>query len=630
MKNLQFNKYALVYVFLAFILAIKSPHAATAYFVLFTGLSLIGFPLYLKASDFIPASPKIVEFLISSFLGLQLLTLICLYIGMAGGSLSGPAILTYSAGPLIYGCWKFIKKSTGKSSEHRWGFAHIALIVFFTVLSLKSLSNSYPSWDNYTFWSIDSKIIFESGKLRVGSSLSWIPYTSYFSIHDIFIYYLMGGIYEQAANIFVVFYCLMGCIFSILICLRTPLNSTALVTTSLMGITLVFATVKNLLFCGYAETLTACWITAIAFSIQTFFIEENSSKQKAIAPWILAGLFFLAMPKSTNYAYSLAITVLFLFFNFLQYKNIPRAFLQPKIFGQLLLILIFYILHVDFIENTSSKKFISLTFRHHFSLEEHLNYLKLIFKQILKPHYPTFLGFILGSIALFKSKNIKNFFPYFVFSVICTLPAINIFYFFMKHYPLNSKSIQRYVTTVFFLIPCLFFLTRNPIQQRLENFRYKNYLPWIVTLLTVLFYFDNGKIFSPSHVALSFGEKPSFHSRFKRDVEDIADYTTDKSILLITAMGGDRVVSMHPPSLQKRYFLHHTKVVCGAVSTRDIFSFLKDSNCNPNYILLDFKKLEESKQKIIGQIALSGFSPVEMDLGEKTFLFKKDDLQKNL
>jgi hypothetical protein len=539
----------------------------------------------------------------SIILGIIFFNLFVLSLGHLGFSLYLKDLLIYGliyAFVLYFLLFPFVKTSYSEIFQNLkqkvdWAdiFIGVILMLIFGLFILIVNTRFFPSWDHFTYWIIDPRIIFETGYLRSNTEVvNLFSYSSYQSLHALYIYHVFEEIREQFTSWFTILYAFLGSILSLFLFKNSPSYHKIL---GLSGIIFVLGSflAQSLIFNFYADVLVAFHVVFIFFLC--FQKIETFSGYTDRGFLILVNLLVIALVKSFNIYYSFVIASLIFIYDYFNHRNFweIRLFLSKRALAYLF----FLITALACRDYYTSKVFIDSVFslnpvKDDLSLlnaEKHLIHSDKIFDFLLS-HYTALISFIVFIMLLVRRWTTAKVL---IVLGLFSLPLMNIIHYILILKSLDSQSLLRYVSTIFFCIPALIPVLVSRKVNDSKFFKAKFFAAILLVIFSILWLFS---FFLVKNLDKDFTFHNGKYSEFRWQKGQ-----HDKALYIKNIIGADRVMllsgdyknivgNMSKSSIEMRYYLLPNAIggLSGFRKPDHILDHIK--TINPEYILLkDYK-----------------------------------------
>ncbi|MCB1043513.1 MAG: hypothetical protein KDC35_11260 [Acidobacteria bacterium] len=187
-------------------------------------------------------------------------------------------------------------------------YVWICFSLFFAACVLINQKYFFTNWDHFSFWLTDAKLIYEGGELRHDLNvITKYHYTSFYPLHAVLCYWFMGRLAEQYASLFTLAYGFCGTVIAF-----SALRQCSSVTRSLGAALLIIMNVclvanHYLLFTMYAEIIFAAMVAFFVYLLWQEFDPQTESARMAFAVLDLVAMCLL---KPTNRYYALVLCAL--------------------------------------------------------------------------------------------------------------------------------------------------------------------------------------------------------------------------------------------------------------------------------------------------------------------------------
>ncbi|MDD2941678.1 MAG: hypothetical protein PHC51_01815 [bacterium] len=433
----------------------------------------------------------------------------------------------------------------------------LILAVFYGYLVAINFTFYFPKWDHFTYWMIDAKSIYESGYLRKSADLINIfSYTSYYPLHAVYLFDFYGRTVEQCASLFTLMYAVLGSFIAYYTVKQTSFSSRILAGFILFVVATSFS---EQLVTFYADVVSAYSVALFFFFLLREPVLGEGGKRLFL---IVSSLLLLAAIKSTNVYYVAILFVVWLACD-LRPASLKK-FLDPKeyagthLFSLLLVIVAGRFYYLKYVWNIKLENSPLIVMNR---LEtdpfKYLVYIDHLFDFLLEQNTIMCLLVVIAvyQITLYKSLPKPSLA---ILSAILLLPSLNLAHYVLTQYGLQSLSILRYVTTVFFLLPMYFTsLPTRPAPRFYFGARNICMLGWVI----VMFY---GLVRSYSIVGLPIHSGSYEGFTYQKTFADISrdiKAIVGKERLLIAGNDSDIYVgNMRMTELPLRYYLSENSV----------------------------------------------------------------------
>ena len=343
-----------VILFALYLLGCRLPFINNILVVLF--FYFIGQGLYKVFEDFLGKDDQVYKAALSITLGITAYFLSFLTLGHLGGAINRSSqlmlgILLLVVSEIILAFKTSIKTEYKKLERIDYVF-WIVFVLFFGYCMFVINTYFFSPWDDFTYWLLDAKVIYEASKLRDSLRvLNLFNYTSYYPLHAVFIYNIFNRIAEQFASFFTVLYAALATIIIYRSNSNKPENTKILAVLLTLIVNMSFITNQMLLFCSYAEVV-------VAFNIMLFLhflIKDYNDKNYPSRVFLLLlTLLIVFLIKTNNLYYCLVLSILWLFYDYRSIKDNLRSLISFKVIWFLLILTIiaisrYYYTHKIFI-----------------------------------------------------------------------------------------------------------------------------------------------------------------------------------------------------------------------------------------------------------------------------------------
>jgi hypothetical protein len=326
-----------------------------------------------------------------------------------------------------------------------------AIAGYFICTLLVNRSYYFPAWDHFTYWLVDAKEIFITGYLRADGRISnMFSNSSYYPIHATYIADWWGFPVEQTSSCFTILYAALASF--LVLCAAESARKT-----NVFLVAIVLLAINYSIF-GYLVTFYA--ETANAFFITLFFVSllakiESDEYQGKIA-LLVAALFGLSLVKSTNIYYVVLCLIFWVWFDWGRIKTfMTRPCLSIK--GSALIAVVFLAIlarcyYLSRLEGLVESPALIQVDRINWSLAPRIEYISQTIDFLISEY--TLISLVVVVLCTAYLRGAKQFRELGVLiAAIIGFPAINCADYFISMYGHQSKSLLRYVTTIFYLVP---------------------------------------------------------------------------------------------------------------------------------------------------------------------------------
>jgi hypothetical protein len=607
MAFLKNNKYKIgslffLIIFFIFTLLISQVFSSLKFFVLIPMSITLGLAYTVFFRDTIPVKNILTFLVLSLFFGLFFNSLIIFVLGMLGIIINIGFFTIYIPIALLINLvvfWFFVKEEKLKEyfKNFKPDLVDIIWLIIFTVflfLFIKiCMEQFFPNWDNFTYWAIDAKYIFETGLLDGKSSLDLISkfYLPFYPLQLAYVYFLYGTIVEQFSSLITLTYGFIGAFLlgSYLLNLKNKgFLKSILYFFILSGLLFLFFSL-NTLVTQYADVF--CSILVLFLGITLF--SKKPKRTNFVKRLSLVFIFLMAL-YLTKLAYApitFLLLFLYLYYDFHFFKNLLKDFLKEKrkilflIIMVLGIVAIFGYLGRNFGFFNQVDRYAKLLLNIQFFTQERFLYSVKVFKYLLRRLPEIFLltTFLFGGYILTNRGVKKVDVRKFLLVLVLFLFPVGFYLIILKD--LGNGSLLRYVSLTFFLIPFLFI-------NVLEDFKSKGkgVLTAVFLIVWTAFVFLNISL----EYSLRVGFSP--HSGNYRESQLLGDHylfgsrileiiPSESSIMIVGEEYEDFLGNINKPVLYIRYYLAMNSV--GGqyrVPKEDWFGHME--KFHPDYILV--------------------------------------------
>ncbi|HKM19767.1 MAG TPA: hypothetical protein VJY47_00900 [Candidatus Dojkabacteria bacterium] len=353
---------------------------------------------------------------------------------------------------------RYIQNFKPQITDMVWIVIFSISFVFFLQLCTERY---FPNWDNFTYWAIDSKYIFETGSLY-GRSLDLLEkfYLPFYPLQLSYVYFIYGEVVEQFSSLltllygFIALFTLTGYIID---SKKDSIIKMILYFISFTGLLYYFLSLDTLVT-QYADVF--CGVLVMFYGIIIF--ANNPTKENILLRFfsVLVVAVSVYLTKLAYAPISLLMLLLYLIYDagfFIGLiKKLPKEKLKLLFIPFFLLCVLFIFLAWKFgiIGNILAYKSVFKN-TYIFSNERFL-YLVRILNYLLQriPELILSVFLLLGGIFFspngFQRKDLKKI------SLVFIMALVPIGFYFMIMKDLGNGSLLRYTSLVFFLFPFLF------------------------------------------------------------------------------------------------------------------------------------------------------------------------------
>lgn len=482
---------------------------------------------------------------------------------------------------------------------------------FFIYIYLINIKYYFPSWDHFTYWLLDAKMIYKTGYLRDAqlqeNLFNLFNRSSYYPLHAVYIYHFLGDIKEQFSSLFTIIYAFFGTFLTYIFCKKYNSFSKLFVIGILLVINCNFL-FTNLILTFYAELIVAFHVVFFFYILFKVFKPDQYVKRIFL---LIINLLAIGLIKDGYSSYSFLFAMMWFIFDFKflisNFKIISLNFYY-LFFLVFLFIVIFSREHyINNCINIKGLKIDNSELNAHHSFIDFYNYIFRIKTYLIENYFSVvliiFMGFFLHIIEFQKQK-----WQIYLRIIVFLLLSIPIFYYIRSLQSLQSHSLLRYLTLPFYLIPWLFISFQNgTVYSKIKYY-------FVIILLILLVTFSSLIIFNNyplNNRPIITGRYAEF--RWQKEYCDLGlkvdALIGNKKIMIIDAMSEDIVGNMGIPAIYVRYYLAYNYVggQCGfpVTSISSIIEKVKpqfiliNANQFNNYLLKYFKISEQNKANLI-------------------------------
>lgn len=153
-----------------------------------------------------------------------------------------------------------------------WEFGLYALFMGFTIFMC--IKHFFPSWDNFTFWLLEAKVIFETGYLIRDSNVQDLFYrSSFYPLHAVIMYLLAGRLVEQYASLITAAY-FGASMFLCLLAIRQSSLPVRIFSLGALSAAVTVFSVQGLPFNSYGDVTSAFYVTLFVYLL--LFVSPSS------------------------------------------------------------------------------------------------------------------------------------------------------------------------------------------------------------------------------------------------------------------------------------------------------------------------------------------------------------------
>jgi hypothetical protein len=412
-------------------------------------------------------------------LGLLFFNFTVLSFGHLGFPVTGGALKLYSLGVVVASIitlfaayptegisrkvsaiWRdLIGEITRSLAGFNWinSLSALILIAYFLILAQVNRTHFFPAWDHFTYWLVDAKEIFLSGHLRTDGRISnMFSNSSYYPLHAVYLADWWGYPVEQVASCFTLLYAALA---SGLVLSAATVIAPSLIPGVVCGLLAVNFSLSGYLLTFYADPANSFFVTLFFICLINPIPQERLAQRFCV---LSASLIGLSLVKSTNIYYMALAVIIWLLYDFSRrvnpIKSISFRGMTGFISAFLVLVLLsrFYYLH-NLAGLSDSGPLIQVD-RINWSLAPRIEYISQTIDFLIEEYTMTFIMLVIVCTKVCVTRGLSRE-AVLIAIAIMAFPAINCADYFISMYGHQSKSLLRYVSTVFFLIPLLIALS---------------------------------------------------------------------------------------------------------------------------------------------------------------------------
>lgn len=559
---------------------------------MFTGFN---YPYLLR--DVVPVRNIMTYLTLSLFFGLLLNTFIIFILGLIGISISsaflGGFISLMSLAQLVFFVFcvpeekigLYFKNFQPKIIDVLWMIVFFICFLFFVQICTEQF---FPNWDNFTYWAIDSKYIFETGRLN-GRSLDILQkfYLPFYPLQLSYVYFIYGEVVEQFSSLLTLLYGFIG--LSVLSGYIVDSKKDSIIKNFLYFISLVglvsFFLSLNTLVTQYADVF--CAVLIMFYGIIVF---ANEPTKKSILLRVLSVVFISISLYFTKLAYapiSLLLIILYVLYDFNYFFSVSKKSWKRSIllFVVLVIISVFISAKLKVIDNI--KSYLTIFKDIYIFSNERFLYLIKILRYLLNriPEFILGLLVFLGGLFFFSKgfdwKDLKKMLLTFI---VAFLP-IGLYFFTMKD--ISNGSLLRYLSLVFYFFPYLLINISpeirftNKLNQVLVTFIFL--CTSFATMYQIYLEYNFNWQYLPISGKYSNSKLLEYSFSLAEEVNSVLDKNT--TVMLVERIGEDKLGNTHPPSLYIRYYLAEKSVGSQyEIPKNEWVHYIL--NYNPDYLLV--------------------------------------------
>lgn len=264
---------------------------------------------------------SLIEYLVWSLIvGLIIPPLVILVVGWAGAPINIPVVAAYYLALGLCGLTSAKKETldhfqTAAASFKSlritpkgmwWEVGLCAFFMGFTILMC--IKHFFPSWDNFTFWLLEAKVIFENGHLIRDSAVQDLFYrSSFYPLHAVIMYLLAGRLVEQYASLITAAY-FGASMFLCLLAIRHSSLPVRIFSLGALSAAVTVFSVQGLPFNSYGDVPSAFYVTLFVYLL-LFVSPSNPSllpRRMSIMSMVLT-LLLLMKDEHSYYVYILMV-----------------------------------------------------------------------------------------------------------------------------------------------------------------------------------------------------------------------------------------------------------------------------------------------------------------------------------
>lgn len=606
MLNKRKINYKILFVFLLVLTILLAVLTVKIYpslrFLVIIPLSMfLGFSFPYIFKKVIPIKNILTYFVLSLFYGLFLNSLVILGLGLLGISITSNFFWFYIPSVLLLNLLFYVFCIPREEIEQYflntklgvvdliWFGIYFLCFIFFLQICTERF---FPNWDNFTYWAIDAKYIFESGSLY-GKSLDILEkfYLPLYPLQLSYVYFLYGRVVEQFSSLLTLLYGYIGLfVLSSYIAdsKRDWVMKNLLYFLSLTALVSFFYSL-NTLVTQYADVFCAVLILFYGIVVFSSKVDQDTFFLRFILVVLLSTALYL-----TKLAYapiSLLMIVLYLLYDahfllsvFKGLKKNTRVILWISLLFFVFLG-VYIIFKTPFGKNITHYTVIFKDF--HVFTKKRFEYLVKILHYLLG-RIPEFLlaVFLLFGGYIFYNKGIKKTDSKKIL-VTLILSVVPILFYFILMKDTKNGSLLRYMSLVFFLIPYLLILLTKDIKfNGMQTFVLSTLI-----LIPVVF-----SIFFRIHIEYGFNWEFAPKSGEYMDSELLKEpyliseeirskIEPDDKIMFVGQEPGENIGNIAPPNLYIKYYLAENSVGSQySISVEEWIDYMYDYN--PDYVFI--------------------------------------------
>lgn len=515
-------------------------------------------------------------FVLALFYGLFLNSLIIFGLGLLGVSITSNFFLFYIPSVLLLNLLfyvfcvpkeeieqYFLNTKLGIVDLIWFGIYFLSFIFFLQICT----ERFFPNWDNFTYWAIDAKYIFERGSLH-GRFLDMLQkfYLPLYPLQLSYVYFLYGRVVEQFSSLLTLLYGYIGLFVLgsyIADSKRDLVMKNLLYFLSLTALVSFFYSL-NTLVTQYADVFCAVLILFYGIVVFSRKVDKNTFCLRFVLVVLLSTTLYL-----TKLAYapiSLLMIVLYLLYDAHFILSVFKGLKKnvKVIFWVILLCLFFLGVYIIF-RTSFGKNITSYTviFKDsYFFTKERFTYLVKILRYLLG-RIPEFLlaVFLLFGGYVFHNKGIKKTDSKKILTTLI-LSVVPIVFYFILMKDTKNGSLLRYMSLVFFIIPYLLILLTKDIKFN----GMRTFVLSTLILLSVIF-----SVFFQIHIEYDFNWEFTPKSGEYMDSkllkvpylisEEIrSKIKPDDKIMFVGQEPEENIGNIAPPNLYIKYYLAENSV----------------------------------------------------------------------
>lgn len=360
-------------------------------------------------------------------------------------------------------------------------FFYSVILMFTAILTLQNMTNYYPRWDDFTYWGLDAKYIFNLNRLHgMDLDVFWFfkKESSFLTILFSLVYDLYGKVVEQFASWINVFLGLISMLLVYNLSYNKSVFQKLLIVTAMIVVGFT-ADDTAFMYSLYGDTASAFLFLVFVLLLTADSEYDSKNYGKRLFLLLLIPLsFYLLKSRFLFLTIILPIVVLIYDFRYLKvgWKSIIRT--PAFIVCSLLLLLLgglFIRYQTTTMESHTFTTGVSAFFQSSkLSLVSYFTYAKeLLLKLFNFSRYVTVLWTISMISIVFVKKPFRN--KGFIYSYLLTFFGFLIFVlaFINKQVSLTSGSLIRYTSLVMFVIPAVFAYSDYHVPSKLLGKTYK-------------------------------------------------------------------------------------------------------------------------------------------------------------